>query len=124
MKKSKKIYTVFHKGSAIFMILTLLWLTISTPLVFASQQELAGKHQMEKTNSPLTNSDEESSNPLGNNTDEKAPNPNNFAEEYLHEHPVTEHHFISETRQYYKCEDDGIYIAYHGELLVPPPNAV
>jgi uncharacterized membrane protein YukC len=39
MNRSKKPYTIFQVASAIFMIIALLWLTISTPFVYASQQD-------------------------------------------------------------------------------------
>lgn len=122
MKRSHKIYNVFHKGSALFMILALCWLTISTPFVFACQQEMA-KLKMEDSRGPL-NAQEDESNPLGNNTEEKVPgSANSLSEEYLHDHHITQPYLFSETSQYHKCENADTYIAFHGELLVPPPNA-
>jgi len=105
------------------MILTLLWLTISTPFVFASQQELA-KHKMENNKSPLCGNEDDASNPLGNNTEEKVPSSgNSLSEEYIHDHHITHPYLVSEDSQYHKCENADIYIAFHGELLVPPPDA-
>lgn len=106
--------------SIIFMMMTLLWLTVSVPFVYAGQQDLA-KQQLGATDSPLTENEEDSTNPFGNSTEEKAPSSNSFSEEYLHEHTVNGHLFSSRL-QYYKCDDAEAYIAYHGELLVPPPN--
>ena len=102
------------------MILTLCWLTISMPFVIDFKEKVA---KMENKSSTPSNQDDESA-PLGNNTEEKVPFSNNsFSEEYLHDLHITHHYFFSETSQYYNFENTDIYIAFHGELLVPPPNA-
>jgi hypothetical protein len=121
MKRIPKTYNVFQLASSVFMILALLWLTVSTPFVFASQQELAKQLKTEKAEASPIGNEEESNNPFGNTTEEKSPNSGSFSEEYLHHHHITEH-FFSILSQYHKCENAGTYIAYHGELLVPPPN--
>jgi hypothetical protein len=122
MSGKRKTYNFFQKGSAIFMIVALLWLTVSTPFVFASQQELARQDKIADTQSPLSGNEEEASNPFSNTTEEKNPGSTSFSEEYLHDHYIAEH-FFSIDLPYHKCENAGIYVAYHGELLVPPPNA-
>ncbi|MEO6540222.1 MAG: hypothetical protein ABIN74_04485 [Ferruginibacter sp.] len=121
MKKSRKVYSVSQLFSAVIMILALMWLTVSTPFVLAHQQGLAKKHKMEKTTTALAGSEEETTKTPGNNTEEKTPGGNSFSEEYLHDNHKTDP-FFSVTRQYQKCENAGTYIAFHGELLVPPPN--
>ncbi len=122
MKRNKKIFSVFHRWSALFMILALAWLTVSTPFVCATQQDLVKQHKMENSSSPLSGNEEEASNPLGNNTEEKVPGPgNSFSEEYLHDNHLS-HYFISHSSDYHKLENSGTYTAFHGELLVPPPN--
>ncbi len=121
MKKRNKIYTVFQLGSAVVMILALLWLTVSAPFVQASQQALA--EQTATTADDVNSCDQDNSNPFGNNTEEKAPtSSNSFSEEYLHDNHKSEY-LIAITSQYRKCENAGTYVAFHGELLVPPPNA-
>lgn len=120
MKKGKHIYSLFNKVSAVCMILALLWLTISTPFVFSAQQEIAKASPIES--SPLSGCEEDSTNPFGNNTEEKVPSSTSLSEEYLHDHHAHEH-FFTEMLQYYDKGNDGTYIAFHGELLVPPPNA-
>ena len=101
------------------MILTLCWLTISMPLVIDFKEKVA---KMENKSTIPSNQDDESA-PLGNNTEEKVPFSNNsFSEEYLHDLHITHHYFFSETSQYHNFENTDIYIAFHGELLVPPPN--
>lgn len=121
MKKNRKIYSVPQLVSAVVMILALVWLTVSTPFVYAAQQELAKQQKTEKAASPLTGTEEESSNPFGNNTEEKAPNSTSLSEEYIHSNHKTYFSFSIAT-QYHKCENADTYIAFHGELLVPPPN--
>lgn len=123
MKSVRKIYSVPQLVSAVVMILALMWLTVSTPFVLANQQEQAKQHKMEKsTSSPLAGNEEETTNPFGNNTEEKTPNTTSISEEFLHTfHTIS--HFYTEVSQYHKHENSGVYIAFHGELLVPPPNA-
>jgi hypothetical protein len=125
MKRNQKPYNCFQLASAIFMILALLWLTISAPFVFASQQELAKQTKMTSNVSPLDANEEEVSNPFGNTTnttEEKNPNASSsFSEEYLHDHHMEEY-FFSVAFQFHKCENAGIYIAFHGDLEVPPPD--
>lgn len=121
MKKGKKTYTVFQATSSVLMILALLWLTISAPFVFESQQKIAKQYSASKADLPIGTNEEET-NPLGNNTEEKAPNSSNsFSEEYLHDNHRSDY-FFSVASQFQKCENAGTYIAFHGELHVPPPN--
>lgn len=123
MMKSRKIYSVPQLVAAVIFILALAWLTVSTPFVYAAQQELAKQHKMEKPSSPLTAGDEESSKPSNNNTEEKTTGSTSLSEEFLHDnHKADNYFFIS--LQYQKCDNAGTYIAYHGELLVPPPNVL
>lgn len=121
MKRGCKIYSVSQLVSAVVMILALVWLTVSTPFVYAAQQELAKQHKMEKSASPLAGSEEESSNLFGNSTEEKAPDNSSLSEEYIHSNQKI-HFFFSIVTQYNKSENAETYIAFHGELLVPPPN--
>jgi hypothetical protein len=118
--KCKKTYTVFQAASAIFMILALLWLTISLPFAAASQQQL-NKQYATSDNTTHPDTDEECGNPFGNNTEEKAPSSTNLAEEFLHDHHFA-HQIFSVILQHNNYGNDGTYVAYHGELLVPPPD--
>ena len=122
MRKSRKTFNVFQLASAVFMIAALLWLTISAPFVCAGQQKLAEEEKTSSASFPLAGNEEESSNPFGNTTEEKAPSGNSsFSEEYIHDHHKNDH-FISILLQYHKSENAGTYIAFHGELDVPPPD--
>ncbi len=122
MSDKRKTYNFFQKGSAIFMIVALLWLTVSTPFVFASQQKLARQDKIADNQSPLSGNEEEAANPFSSTTEEKSPGSTAFSEEFLHDHCIADH-FFSIDLQYHKCENAGTYVAYHGELLVPPPDA-
>ena len=122
MKTNRKTYSVFQLCSATFMILALMWLTVSTPFFIASQQDVARQKMEKSASSPMAGNEEEPNNPFGNNTEEKAPNANTFSEEYLHHFDITSP-FYTKISQYHKHENSDAYIAFHGELLVPPPNA-
>lgn len=122
MKKNRKIFSVSQLVSAVVMIMALMWLTVSTPYVIAAQQEVAKKHKMEKTSAPLTSSEEETTKTPGSNTEEKTPGSStSVSEEFLHDNHKADYLF-SISLQYQKCDNADTYIAYHGELLVPPPN--
>lgn len=121
MNKNRKTYTIFQKASSIFLMLTLLWLTISTPFVIAAQQELAKQQKASAIELPVNDGEDEAGSG-SNNIEEKVPGGNTFSEEFLHEHHSA-HYFFSLISLYHKLENADTYIAFHGELLVPPPNA-
>jgi hypothetical protein len=116
MKTNWKIYSICNKLSAICMILALLWLTARPAFMYPVKEDLTAKQQ----SFPLSGTEDET-NPFGNSTEEKAPSGNSFSEEYLHDHHTDEYFFLIDL-QYHKGENAGTYIAYHGELLVPPPD--
>jgi hypothetical protein len=121
MKLNRKIYTSFQLSSAVFMIMALLWLTVSLPFVYDNQQKQSERDKIENASSSAENN-EDSSNPFGNTTEEKNPNSSNsLSEEYLHDH-YSHDHFFPVASQSYKCINVDTYIAYHGELDVPPPD--
>jgi len=121
MKKSFKIFSIFQLSSTVLMMVLLCWLTISTPFVYASQQEQAKQGKMVNTAASNASSEEENGNPFGNNTEEKTASSSSFSEEYLHICHITTH-FHTSVYLYHKLENAATYTAYHGELLVPPPN--
>lgn len=121
MKKTPQPYSLFRRLSAVMMIIALSWLTISAPFVFEQQQKMAKQNSCACGDLPIAGTEEEA-NPFSGSTEEKAPKTlNSFSEEYLHNHHQSEY-FLSIASQFHKCENAGIYVAYHGELLVPPPN--
>ena len=103
------------------MIVALSWLTVSAPFVFASQQENAKHTHTALADLPIAASEEEA-NPLNGSTEEKAPKTlNSASEEYLHDNHRSEYLF-SVRSKFHKGKSATTYVAYHGELLVPPPN--
>lgn len=104
------------------MILMLLWLTVSAPFVLAARQGLAKQEHKTFNMSAMAGNEEESSNPYGNNSEEKAPSSNAFAEEFLHDSDKTDQ-FSQIIRRSHLLENADTYHAFHGELLVPPPDA-
>lgn len=103
-------------------MLTLFWLTVSTPFVIAAQQEIAKQEKSKATVTSSTGCEDENTEDSGNsNVEEKVPGATNLTEEFLHEHHSTQY-FFTVISLYHKLENAGTYIAFHGELLVPPPN--
>ncbi len=100
--------------SSLFMIIALLWLTISTPFVFASQQ--AQQKEIQKQ----TGSNDDK-NPFSTTTEEKNESNVSTLSEYLHDLNSMNHHFIV-LKRIYKCHTSDLYYPYHPELLSPPPE--
>lgn len=122
MNKNQNPYSACQLGSAIFMILALLWLTISIPFVYASQQKNAQENHIQNLGTLISGAEEETCNPLGSTTEEKSPNSGiSFSEEFLHDHHGSDHFFLTDPL-YHKCENADTYTAFHGEVQVPPPN--
>ncbi|HWI89696.1 MAG TPA: hypothetical protein VNT20_00420 [Flavisolibacter sp.] len=115
MKQSQSTYSGRQIFSGLFMIVTLLWLTVSTPFVFKAQQEQKKEAQGQSKQSDNTN-------PFSNTTEEKNESSVNTLSEYLHEPPTLENNFIVLTTLY-KLYSSKIYLAHHPELLSPPPES-
>jgi len=114
MRKGSTLYIIAKKTSSIFMALTLLWLTISLPFVYTSQQEA----QKIEASAATSNDD----NPLASTTEEKAPSPTTLSEEYLHHTDEQEHPWTA-IQNHHRHFTSSLYIAFHGELISPPPDA-
>ena len=122
MRKKEKQYNISRIASALFMIAALAWLTVSAPFVYAAQQQALKFHNVLKSDISIGGNEEEFPNPLSNTPEEKKPGSNNsFAEEFLHDHHSDEY-FLTAQRRFHPGENADDYIAFHGELLVPPPN--
>ena len=100
--------------SSLFMIMALLWLTVSTPFIFASQQAQQNEIQKQAGGG-------EDKNPFSTTTEEKNESSVSTLSEYLHDLNSMNHHFIVLTRVY-KCHTSSVYYAYHPELISPPPE--
>lgn len=120
--KGKHTYSGLQQGAAVVMILMLCWLTVSAPFVFACQQQLQKSESGKYTAMQTADAEEETTtNPYGNNTEEKVPGNGGIAEEYLHETADAALELLR-SGSYRIHLDARDYIAFHGELLVPPPN--
>lgn len=105
------------------MMLALVWLTVCLPVVYGAQQERDSYVTAEKIPSQDDlPTDEDSNNPLPNTTEEKTPNTVNLSEEYLHDSHAADN-YIAVPSTEYKLLHVSIYIAFHGELISPPPDA-
>lgn len=119
MRKPTQLNTILNKLNAAFFVLALVWLTVSTPFVMANQ---FNQDQLTSIESPIDNSgEEETANPLNNSSEEKPHNCNNLLEEYIH-HSAAIIALNDTSLSHSISLDADSYHAYHGELLVPPPN--
>lgn len=99
---------------AMLMVMALLWLTVSTPFLYAAQQVCL--------ESPGDVNENQSENlPFSNNTEEKSESSVSSISEYLHEMHL--HDILSSlTVKLYKCHPSDLYFAFHPELISPPPE--
>jgi len=119
MRKAKYISILLRKINAGFFVLALVWLTVSTPFLMASQ---FSQDQLTSIESPIDNGgEEETANPLNSSSEEKPHNCNGIVEEYIH-HSAAFIAFNYTSLAHSISVDADSYQAYHGELLVPPPN--
>jgi hypothetical protein len=124
MNRTKNIFKLENKAAAIFMVIALLWLTVSMPFVNAVQQQ-----QQAYANSLATDEeapcpdDTTTTNPFGNSTEEKAESGSGTLSEYLH-HMHELIHPAGLSHQHNGSHDADVYVAFHGEMLCPPPNFI
>lgn len=102
---------------SIFMMLALAWLTVSTPFVYACYKDVAAVEKQQCGQ----NADEEDCNPFSNTTEEKSHNSFTTLSEYLHDTYHADHHFTIVDR-FHRGHSYDLYLAYHPELLSPPPE--
>src|SRR5262245_23712598 len=95
-------------GSSVFMILALLWLTVSTPFVYSADR--LAKQEVEKKSG-----DGSGGNPFSNTTEERSENGTNTLSEYLHEPHIIERD-VTLVVNFYKCHPSDLYFAFHPEL--------
>ncbi len=98
------------------MLLALAWLTVCLPYVNESQQTAETRIESTSDDAP-----ENDGNPLTNTTEEKTESGTSLPSEYLHNLYYIEHNFISLTT-FYKCHPSDLYLAYHPDLIIPPPE--
>jgi len=121
MKRSA-IYTAKEKFWGIFMILALLWLTVSLPVVDNARDQLAGQTSSATVPTDDNPVEESEDNPLSNSVEEKCGN-TSLLEEYIHH----SHEPLASCNLQLSHIDSNsydLYIAFHGELLSPPPESL
>lgn len=109
---------LIQKLSSLLMLLLLVWLTVCLPYVADSRQHV--KIQMQMTGEETPNTD--NSNPLGNSTEEKSETDVSLLSEYLH-HLFQMDHALTAIASTYKLHPSDLYLAFHPELIIPPPEA-
>ena len=102
------------------MIFTLLWLSVSTPFVYQTQQLV--KAELAKVDPKSKALQEDDPNPFSSTTEEKSESGVSNISEYLHEPHQVVHPVVTLTK-YYKCHPANLYFAFDPELLSPPPEA-
>lgn len=115
MNQRPTIHSLRKVLSAIFLVLLLGWLTISLPFVYNAQQHAMETAQSNGEDGPTSN---KNLNPLSNTTEEKTPDQ---VQEYLHGQPENLE-FETSDLDHLHAHACKVYIAFHGELLSPPPN--
>ena len=112
-------YNLSQIVSATFMIAMMLWLTISAPFIYAGQQS---QNQTAHAEPISDNNDEEAPTPITNTSEEKKPaSANAFAEEFLCLNYEDDYAALFE-KCYRDYKNPTSYIAFHGELICPPPD--
>lgn len=119
MKSGRKSIKTSLIVSSILMMLTLAWLTVSLPFVTSSQKTAQSTTTSTSNNNDCN--DEDTDNPFSNTTEEKSSNSTSLSEEFLHDTHSSEHYLAVPSTEY-KVEHASIYIAFHGELISPPPD--
>jgi hypothetical protein len=121
--KGKIKYTISQQCSCVSMILMLLWLTISAPFIIPDQQK-----KMDGSKAGITaqaelpaDSEDADTNPFANTTEEKPESGASSLSEYLHHLDELVLHSTALTTSY-NWHSSALYIAFHGELLSPPPE--
>ena len=98
--------------------MTLAWLTVSTPFVYASQQA-----QKERARQMPAEEKAEDNGTLPNNlTEEKTERNATSLSEYLHEALSFELHFCFITQRY-TAHQSPFHLSFIPELVSPPPKA-
>ena len=118
MRKRQNIFNWKHMASVVVMLLALAWLTVSLPYVNEAQMKYKQTSQQKEKDA----SGQEKDDPFSNTTEEKNESGGNTLAEYLHDMHLFEHHFTL-LKTYYKCHPSDLYLAYHPELVIPPPEA-
>jgi hypothetical protein len=119
MRQTASTFNPLQKIGSLLLILALVWLSVSTPYVYRFQQ----KTKTEKQAITAENeTDCEEGGLLNNTNEEKAESGPNTLQEFLHEPHHLEHPSIEQVNEYGHFEQKAS-VAYHPELISPPPEA-
>lgn len=112
--------SVYTHCTAIFLMLTLAFLTISLPFVYSARQMIAENKSLHFAFP--SDSNEEDTNPLNGATEEKVSGGiGSVNEEYLHDTHTSDEYLAALCKEY-KIEHHATYIAFYGDLICPPPD--
>lgn len=115
--KGNSTYNIRQFCSSIVMMLALVWLTVSTPFVYAAQQQISSIGIVDDICADI----DEETNPFANTTEEKTESGGNTLSEYLHDmHQRLQ--YVAAVEKYSKCHPSDLYYAFHPELISPPPE--
>ena len=117
MQTKKAITSASRLTSGLFMILALLWLTVSTPFVYAFE-----KQAHSALTQPGDIDDSEDSDPFSSTNEEKTENNSGALSEYLPNGLQIDHPFTM-ILGFCKCRPADLYFAFHPDLISPPPEA-
>ena len=102
-------------ASVLVMMLALFWLLVSLPFIHAAQQV---EKQAIHANAGIENDEV----PFTDTNEEKSKNGKSTVIEYLNELSEINNLFTL-LRRCFKCHSDDVYVAFHSELISPPPDA-
>jgi hypothetical protein len=107
----------------VFMMMNILWLTVSLPFIADSRSGCTSEQSSTASANPFDAQAEDAGFPQTGGSEEKASEGSNgFNEEYLHHHEGLEAMSAEAGKTSMHDIAQDAYCAYHGELLVPPPN--
>lgn len=106
-----------------FMMMNMLWLTISLPFIADSRSDCQSEQTSTAGANPFDTQGEDTGFPQTGGSEEKASEGSNgFNEEYLHHHEGMEALSAEAGKASMHDLAQDAYCAFHGELIVPPPN--
>lgn len=113
----------WSKASAVLLVVILTWLTVSMPFVLDMKLKLQKAQVANNTSSAPAGKSSALNNLLAIPSEEKTETVSDSFSEYLH-HAEAENHSLHIPVVYHFSPSTALYIAFHGELLTPPPNAI
>lgn len=100
------------------MLLALAWLTVCLPYVNEWNHTVKAQIQVIEEEAP----DSDGGNPLSNTNEEKTESGSSLPSEYLH-NPLSIDQDFTDVTSLFKGHTSDLYLAYHPEMIIPPPEA-